>query len=151
VLFLLGAVNDVKLTEKQKRFADHYIETGNATESYRRAYDCTDNTARVEGFKNLDKPSVKKYLDERFKHINSDKIASQTEIMEYLTAVMRAEVTEEVPVSTKKGVVLVEARAGIKDRNKAAELMGKRYVMWTDKKELEGNIGVKIVDDIDHD
>jgi len=142
-------VNDVKLTEKQKRFADYYIETGNATDSYRRAYDCTDNTARVEGFKNLEKPSVKKYIDERMKNINSDKIASQKEIMEYLTAVMRGEVNEEIAVPTKKGISIVEARVGVKDRNKAAELMGKRYVMWTDKKEIEGNIGVQIVDDID--
>jgi phage terminase small subunit len=38
-----------------------------------------------------------------------------------------------------------------KDRLKAAELLGKRYAMWTDKKEIEGNIGVTIVDDLDDD
>lgn len=143
-------MDDVKLTEKQKRFADYYIETGNASESYKRAYDCaSDKTASVEGSRNLVKPSVKKYIDERMKHINSEKIASQQEIMEYFTSVMRGEVTEEVPVSTKKGVVLIEAKAGVKDRNKAAEMLGKRYVMWTDKQQLEGNIGVTIVDDIE--
>jgi phage terminase small subunit len=146
----LEAVSDVKLTEKQKRFADYYIETGNASDSYKRAYDCaSDKTASVEGSRNLAKPSVKKYIEERMKSIDAETIASQQEIMEYLTAVMRGEVTEEIPVSTKKGVVLVEAKAGVKDRNKAAELMGKRYVMWTDKQQLEGNLGVTIVDDIE--
>lgn len=142
----------MKLTEKQKRFADYYIETGNATEAYKNSYDCnSDKTASVEGSRNLAKPSIKKYIDERMKHIDSEKIANQQEIMEYLSAVMRGEVTEEVPVPTKKGVVLVDAKAGVRDRTKAAELLGKRYVMWTDRKEIEGNIGVTIVDDLDED
>jgi phage terminase small subunit len=41
---------------------------------------------------------------------------------------MRGEVTEEVPVPTKNGVALVDAKAGVKDRTKAAELLGKRYI-----------------------
>lgn len=140
----------MKLTEKQKRFADYYIETGNASDSYKRAYDCSsDKTASVEGSRNLAKPSVKKYIDERMKSINSETIATQQEIMEYLTNVMRGETSEEMPVPTKKGIVIAEVKASIKDRTKAAELLGKRYVMWTDRKEIEGNIGVTIVDDIE--
>jgi phage terminase small subunit len=140
-------VNDVKLTEKQKRFADYYIETGNITESAVRA-GYSENYANAQGYKLLENVGIKSYIDGRLKEIDSEKIASQKEIMEYLTSVMRGEIKEEVPVATKKGVVLVEAVAGVKDRNKAAELMGKRYVMWTDKQQLEGNIGVTIIDDI---
>lgn len=144
-------MNVVKLTEKQKRFADYYIESGNASEAYRKAYNSTEKTSHVEGFKNLAKPSVKKYIEERMKKHNSEKIATQEEILQYLTSVMRGEVTEEVPVQTRKGIQLVDASAGVKDRTKAAELLGKRYTLWTDKTQIDGNIGVTIVDDIDED
>ncbi|MEK5175093.1 terminase small subunit [Heyndrickxia sp. FSL W8-0496] len=139
----------MKLTEKQKRFADYYIESGNATDAYRKAYNASDKTASVEGFKNLAKPSVKKYIEERMSEIRSKNIATQEEILEYLTSVMRGEISEEVAVATKKGVSIVDVEVGAKDRTKAAELLGKRYAMWTDNKNIGGNIGVTIVDDID--
>ncbi|GIN88698.1 terminase small subunit [Heyndrickxia sporothermodurans] len=138
----------MKLTEKQKRFADYYIESGNATDAYRKAYNASDKTASVEGFKNLAKPSIKKYIEERMNEIRSEKIASQEEILEYLTSVMRGEISEEVPIPTKKGVSIVDVEVGAKDRTKAAELLGKRYAMWTDNKNIDANIGVTIVDDI---
>jgi phage terminase small subunit len=143
-------VINVKLTEKQKRFADYYIETGNATESAKRA-GYSENTATVMGYENLTKPYIKQYIEERLALKDNDRIASQEEILTYLTSVMRGEVTEEVPVQSKKGVVLVDAKAGVRDRTKAAELLGKRYVLWTDRKEIDGNIGVTIVDDLDDD
>lgn len=137
----------MKLTEKQKRFADYYIETGNAEESARRAgYSARGNTTKL-----LQNTTIKEYIDERLKKIDEDTIANQQEILEYLTKVMRGEVSEEVPVPTKQGVALVDAKAGVKERTKAAELLGKRFVMWTDRKEIDGNIGVTIVDDLDED
>jgi phage terminase small subunit len=139
----------VKLTEKQKRFADYYIETGNASEAYRKAYKCTEKTANVEGFKNLAKPSVKQYIDERMKEIESEKIANQKEIMEYYTSVMRGEETDEVPVPTKEGIQIAKVKVSVKDRNKAAEQLGKRYAMWTDKQQIEGAQPVQIVNDLD--
>ena len=39
--------------------------------------------------------------------------------------------------------------ASLQDRTKAAELLGKRYRLFTEKVELEGNQQVQIVDDID--
>lgn len=35
-----------KLTIKQEKFCNFYIETGNASEAYRRAYDCSDKSAQ---------------------------------------------------------------------------------------------------------
>jgi phage terminase small subunit len=138
----------VKLTEKQKRFADYYIETGNATESAKRA-GYSENTASEMGYENLNKPHIKSYIEEQLTLKANERVASQNEILEYLTSVMRGEVMEDVPVPTKKGVVIVEAKAGVRDRTKAAELLGKRYTLWTDKQQIEGNLGVTIVDDID--
>jgi phage terminase small subunit len=141
-------VNEVKLTEKQKRFADYYIESGNGAESAIRA-GYSEKTAKEIASENLTKPNIKAYIEEQLALKDNERIASQDEILEYLTQVMRGEVTEEVPVPTKKGVVLVDAHAGVKDRTKAAELLGKRYVLWTDRQQLDGSIGVTIVDDLD--
>ena len=53
-----------KLNEKQKAFADYYIESLNATESYAKAYECSYNTARTNGARLLAKANIKNYIDE---------------------------------------------------------------------------------------
>jgi phage terminase small subunit len=140
----------LKLTEKQKRFADYYIETGNGAESAIRA-GYSEATARQIAAENLTKPYIKSYIEEQLSLKDNQRIASQDEILQYLTSVMRGEITDEIPIPTKKGISLIEAKVGARDRTKAAELLGKRYAMWTDKKEIDGNIGVTIVDDLDED
>lgn len=115
----------MKLTEKQKRFCDFYIETGNATESYKRAgYKAkNDNIAAVEASKLLRNPKIQDYIQERLAAKDVERIASQDEVLEYLTDVMRGKAEET------------------KDRIKAAELLGKRHRMFTDKVEHTGKDG----------
>lgn len=137
-----------KLTEKQKRFCDYYIETGNATEAAIRA-GYSEKTAKVIGAENLTKPYLKSYIDEKLKEFESNRIADAKEVMEYLTKIVRNEAKEEVVVISENGVERVKKDVSIKDRNKAAELLGKRYRLFTDKIEVEGTSIVKIVDDID--
>lgn len=138
------------LDERQKKFADLFLETGNATESYKQAgYKAKGNAAEAAASRLLRNVKVKAYIDEIAEKNQNNRIASRDEILEYLTKVMRGELSEEVPVPTKKGISIVDVEAGIKDRTKAAELLGKRYAMWTDNKNIEGNLGVTIVDDID--
>ncbi|GIN38387.1 terminase small subunit [Heyndrickxia oleronia] len=141
----------MKLTEKQKRFADYYIETGNASEAYKRAYDCTnDTTARTNGNKNLQKPTIRSYIDEQISKKDASRIAKQDEVLEYLTSIMRGEHQEQTLRGVGEGAqVISDIDVSAKDRIKAAELLGKRYAMWTDNKNIGGNIGVTIVDDID--
>lgn len=137
------------LSPKQQSFADNYIETGNAEQSaikagYSKAY------ARGNAHKLVANSCVKKYIDERMKEIASKKIADQTEVMEFLTSIMRGEVTEPMTVLDGDGMQRVEYLIpSANTRKGAAELIGKRYSMWTDKKQIEGNIGVQIVDDLD--
>jgi phage terminase small subunit len=129
-----------KLTPKQKAFADYYIETGNATIAYKKAgYSVkSDNAAAVEGSKLLRNPKVKKYIEERMKELESKRIASQEEILQFLTSVMRGEVTEEIPVGKGEGYFELEDKTpSVKDRVKAAELLGKRYMLWTEKQQVE--------------
>ena len=135
----------MKLTEKQKAFCDYYIESLNATESYKRAYGCNnDATARTEGSKNLAKPNIKNYIDERMKEIEDKRIAKAEEVLEYLTKVIRNEEEEEVVVAVNGGDFQTERKKvkkelSAKDKIKAAELLGKRYRLFTDKVEADVN------------
>ena len=128
------------LTQKQRRFIDEYIISGNATQAAIKA-GYSKKTAAVTATENLRKPNIKAEIQARNAEIQSEKTADMTEVMEYLTSVMRGEQTESV--ATSKGVFSgVEVSA--KDRIKAAELIGKRNGAWTDKKELTGDLKIDI-------
>lgn len=137
------------LTEKQKRFADYYIETGNMTEAAIKA-GYSKKTARVIGQENLLKPAIKNYIDEKLKELEGKRVASATEVMQLLTSAMRGELDEEVVVVESIGDYCSEARVvkkkiGLKDRIKAAELIGKRHRLFTDKIQVDGIVPVMIV------
>ena len=139
----------MKLTEKQKRFADYYIETGNITEAATRA-GYSKKTARVIGQENLLKPAIKGYIDEKLEAMQDERTASAKEVLEFLTKSMRGEIKEEVVVVEGTGDGTSEARMikkqiGLRDRIKSAELLGKRYRLFTDKVEIEGVVPVMIV------
>ncbi|EGT5420845.1 terminase small subunit [Clostridioides difficile] len=137
------------LTEKQKRFCDYYIETGNATEAYKKAYkNSNQRTSESSGSRLLSNDEVKNYIDERLKSFESRRIADAKEVMEYLTKILRNQEKEEVIVVSENGPEIIKKDVSIKDRNKAAELLGKRYALWTEKVDLDGNVGVTIIDDI---
>nr|WP_300529091.1 terminase small subunit [Peptacetobacter sp.] len=139
---------------KQKKFADEYIISGNATEAYKKAgykYS-SDNMASVEASKLLRNPKVKSYIEERMKEIESNKIADQKEVMEYLTSVMRGNEKQEqlITIGLGEGMTRAETfdvEVSAKERIRAAELIGKRYGMWTDKQDV--NIELPIfIDDV---
>ena len=139
----------MKLTEKQKRFADYYIETGNITEAAAKA-GYSKKTARVIGQENLLKPAIKGYIDEKLEAMQDERTASAKEVLEFLTKSMRGEIKEEVVVVEGTGDGTSEARTvkkqiGLRDRIKSAELLGKRYRLFTDKVEVEGVVPVMIV------
>ena len=145
----------MKLTVKQKAFADYYIELGNATESYIKAgYKASERkVAEVEGCKLLKNPKIDNYIKKRMEQIESNRIAKAEEVLAFLSASLRGEILEEV-VSTKSdgsgGIepIILKKQLSAKDRIKAAELLGKRYALFTEKVDLEGNVGVTIIDDI---
>lgn len=139
----------MKLTEKQKRFADYYIETGNITEAAIKA-GYSKKTARVIGQENLQKPAIKSYIDEKLEAMQDERTASAKEVLEFLTKSMRGELDEEVVVVEGTGDGTSEARKikkqiGLRERIKSAELLGKRYRLFTDKVEVEGVVPVMIV------
>ena len=130
-----------KLNIKQKKFADEYLVCSNATESAIKA-GYSEKTAYSIGQRLLKKVEVKSYIDERLKILESEKIAQADEVMKYLTKVLRGEETEETIVVEGQGDGISKARKiekeiSPKDRLKAAELLGKRYGLFTDKLQLE--------------
>jgi phage terminase small subunit len=136
------------MTEKQKHFCIEYLIDLNATQAAIRA-GYSKKTAKVIGQENLTKPDIKKYIEQQLKQIKNEKIADVQEVLEYLTAVMRGEQKEQVALFTGEGMQkLVQKDVSAKDRLKAAELIGKRYGLFTEKMELQGSTTVCIVDDI---
>ena len=126
-----------KLSIKQKRFADEYIISGNAYQSALKA-GYSKNYSKGNVVKLLENVSVKAYIDERLAEINNRKIADQQEVLEYLTSVMRGEVTEPLTVLDGDGYQkVIDALPSVATRNKAAELLGKRYRIFTEKQEVE--------------
>ena len=95
----------MKLTIKQKAFANYYIELGNATEAYIKAgYKVTKReVAEANARKLLGNYSVKKYIDDKMKQIEEDRIADAKEVLRYLTKGMRQELEEEVVVMVNTG------------------------------------------------
>lgn len=136
-----------KLTIKQQKFADYYIESGNATQAAIRA-GYSKRSARQIADENLAKPYIKAYIDKRMEELQSERIASQQEILEFLTAVIRGEATGTELVGKGKGYQEVQQEPpSLAEKTKAAELLGKRYAMWTEKQQVE-NITPVFVDDV---
>lgn len=123
-----------KLTEKQKRFIDYYIETANATESAKKA-GYSEKTAKNIGAENLTKLNF--FIQKRLEEKEEQRIASQDEVLQYLTRVMRGEEKDQFGLD-----------ASLQDRTKCAELLGKRYGTFVDKKEVTGDYVVELIDDV---
>lgn len=132
-----------KMTLKQQRFADEYIITGNATQAAIKA-GYSKKTAKVIANENLTKPYIKKYIDERLAQLESEKIATQEEVLQYLTSVMRGEKTEPLLVLDGEGTQkVIEAVPNVQSRTRAAELLGKRYGTFTDRVDINAQIESK--------
>ena len=140
-----------KMTAKQMRFCDEYLIDLNATQAAIRA-GYSKKTAYSIGIENLKKPELKKYIDSRMAEKESALIADQDEVLKYLTAVMRGQSKSEVVVVENIGDFMSEARTmqkapDEKERLKAAELLGKRYGLYTDRVEQDIDMELNITVD----
>ncbi len=135
------------MTPRQQKFCDEYLISGNATDAAIKA-GYSRKTAKQTGSENLSKPDLRAYIDEQLAKIHSAKIADAEEVMKYLTSVMRGEHTEQVLKLVGEGVQTVtDIDVSAKERLKAAELIGKRYGLFTEKVGLEGAVPVIITGD----
>ncbi|MFL2042970.1 terminase small subunit [Weissella hellenica] len=116
----------MKLTEKQKRFADEYIKSGNATQAAIKA-GYSKKTANRIGAENLSKLVIRDYIDERMQTIENNRIMTAKEAVEFLTSVVRGDVKETVVIGTPMGAEEVEKEPDVKTRISAAKEILKRY------------------------
>ena len=145
------------MTEKQHKFADEYIIDCNATRAYKAAYPRVkkDGTAAAAAVRLLRNVKVEKYVSEKLAELSDERCADAKEVMEYLTSVMRGESESEIIIVEGTGEGYSEARRVTKnpdekEKLKAAELLGKRFGLFSDKLQLEGSAKVVIVDDLDN-
>lgn len=141
-----------KLNAKVKTFADEYIICLNAAEAARRA-GYAEKTARIRGAQLLNDPLVSEYIQQRMASKEEKLIATQDDILKFLTDVMNGNIKEQIPLLDGDGYQkLAELDAAQpKDRIKAAELLGKRYKMWTDKQEIDQDISINVTVDYGDD
>lgn len=140
-----------KLNPKQQAFADFYIASGNATEAYIKA-GYNEKGSRANSARLIANDSVKAYIDNRLEELKSERVADQQEVMEYLTAVMRGEHTEETLRGIGEGAQTIDdIDVSAKDRIKAAELLGKRYRMWIDKQDITAVVTPVFMDNVPED
>lgn len=142
------------MTEKQKLFADEYLIDLNATRAYLAAYPNVKNkeVARRAGSRLLTFVDVQAYIDERLDKIHNEKTADAQEVIEYLTSVLRGESMSDEIVVEGTGEGCSEARIVRKAPNennklKAAELLGKRYGLFTDKQQVTVQVPIFEGDD----
>ena len=144
-----------EMTAKQNRFCDEYLIDQNATQAAIRAGYSEKNADKI-GSELLGKTRVREYINMRMEEKEKELIADQDEVLKYLTAVMRGQSQSEVVVV--EGLALggsvarrIDKAPDEKERLKAAELLGKRYGLYTDKIDqqidMELNISVDFGDE----
>lgn len=122
------------LTEKERIFADEYIKTTNATQSAIKA-GYAEKSASSKGSQLLRKVKVRQYIDDVMEKRSKNTIATADEVLEYLTKVMNGEEKDAFGLDIS-----------IADRTKAAELLGKRHMLFTEKVKLDAEIEIDISD-----
>ena len=129
------------LSEKQRRFVDYYIQSGSSAEAARKAGYSSRSAVKI-GSENLTKPDIRNAIQERLKELEDARIAKDKEILMYLSDVMRGRLSEEIVATIGKGdgsfePTIIVKKVGIKERNKAAELLAKILGIFQSKAEIE--------------
>ena len=118
--------------------------------AYKAAYpSCKkDSSADANARKLLGNARIREYIDEKLDEMHSAKTADAQEVLEYLTSVMRGEREDEVLRFIGDGYQdTTTLQVPTKERLKAAELLGKRFGLFTEKVQMDIS-PVTIIDSI---
>lgn len=160
-----------RLTNKQKRFIEEYLVDLNATQAAIRA-GYSPETAKEIGCENLTKPNIKNEIDKaiaersRRTGINQDRVLREiakiafvnpSDVINFNQATVKENASDDdlavisgvkiKSIPTDDGDIQ-EREVKLYDKLKALDMLGKHLGMFTDKIELKGDMGVKIIDDI---
>lgn len=117
------------MNNKQKLFCKYYIETQDIKVATKKC-----GYKESTGIKLLKDEKIKNYIEE---NIKNNKVANSDEIIECLTKIMRAKGDSDDDTSLK-GI-------SVRERLKAAELLGKIYSIFSPKQESNKDESVFIV------
>lgn len=113
----------MKLTPKQKKFADEYIATSNATQAAISA-GYSESSARQIATENLTKPAIVAYINQKLEGHEFDMQVRQKQVLDYAVRVLHEEETEEHAfVTESEGIQVVRLRPKIKDKTDAAKFI----------------------------
>lgn len=140
------------MTEKQKLFCDEYLIDLNATQAAIRA-GYSEKYAHTNVSKLLQNTTIKEYIENRIAEKEDKLIAKQNEVLKYLTSVMRGESKSEIVVVENIGDYMSEARTmekapDEKERLKAAELLGKAHMMFSER--IQQDIDMELNINVDY-
>lgn len=124
---------DNNLTPKQENFCREYIKCGNASEAYRKAYNCQNmkpESINRKASELLDNVKITARVQELDKEKKNEAIADAQEIQETLTRLLRGQINEECVVVENIGdyqseARIIEKQVTPKDRIKAGETLAK--------------------------
>lgn len=161
----------MKLTEKQKRFADEYLIDLNATQAAIRA-GYSSKWAGTNADKLLKNTKIRAYIDKRMAEhsrrtgVTQERIIRElarigfldptglvnmdtAELLDDAAADDRAAISsvKVKTVPTQDGPI-VEREIRFADKIRALELLGKRFGMWIDKQQVDVQGAVQIIDDV---
>lgn len=159
-----------KLTAKQKKFVEEYLIDLNATQAAIRAGYSTESAKEI-GCENLTKPNVKAEIDKaiaersRRTGINQDRVLRElakiafvnpNDVINFRDATVKMTSEENLAAIASIKVKEIPGEYGnaterevkLYDKLRALDLLGRHLGMFKDKIEVNGDMGVKIVDDI---
>lgn len=163
-----------KLTEQQKKFVQELFKNNHNAKQAAIAAGYSEKTAEVQASRLLRNVKVLEYKEKLSNDIEKSSVASITEILEYYTRVMRREETESVVVTLKEKqsgwatnketgkrekvtvekekTEIVQIPTKVADANKAAEMLGKNYGIWSEKGKPDNeNQSITFVEDLEPD
>lgn len=124
------------MNERQRRFIDAYIQTGNASEAARLA-GYSKRIANRIGAENLSKPVIRREIDRRLSELKTSRTADTKEILEHLSSVVRGELSEEIVTNSGK---LLTVKVSERDRLKAAEMLLKVHGAFREKVDVKVDV-----------
>lgn len=132
-----------KMTAKQQRFCDEYLIDLNATQAAIRA-GYAEKYANTNAHKLLQITAIKDFLSARMAEKESSLIATQDEVLQYLTSVMRGEEKDEYIITNEDGEREDIGRRKQLHQLQAAEMLAKRYGLLVEKVDIDADAELTI-------
>lgn len=134
------------MTKKEKMFVDAYVNDVKRNQTAAAiAAGYSEKTAPQAASRLMKKDEIKQAIDERLKELHEQNTAQANEVIEFLTAVMRGENVDNIPIFVGDGFQeLTEGKPPAKDRLRAAEMLGKYYALFTEKLNVDGDMDYSI-------